>query len=414
MKRKTKKKVISGILIISILATCMMSNVFAANSETVEGGTILRELYESKKEVEAVNAVPTAKQIKEDEAATRSLYLDDVMAVNSEYSKYYGGSYLDDGELVVLLTDTSTPMKSFVKNTIESTPRFEKCDVSLQELKAIKEVILNYWENYVEGTNKELNEMVDSIVSVGTYVDQNKVYVHIVDCDEDKIRLFKENVICSENVFTANCDKVYDSSVQLKAGAAISSSGGGTRSIGFRGKRLKSNGSYEKGFVTAAHKLNINESILYAGTTIGYVSALKFTNNGKTDAAFVCLSRTDYECINKMQISGLTYSSYTRNVTTGMTVSKEGQTTGWTSGVIRSTDEEIATRNNGVKTTIKDLYLANYTSDLGDSGGIVYKTTSIGYLVVGIHKATGMENGEYMSYIVKVKNILDELNITMY
>lgn len=86
MKRKTKKKVISGILIISILATCMMSNVFAANSETVEGGTILRELYESNKEVETIDTVPTAKQIKEDEAATRSLYLDDVMAVNAEYA----------------------------------------------------------------------------------------------------------------------------------------------------------------------------------------------------------------------------------------------------------------------------------------------------------------------------------------
>ena len=121
----------------------------------MEGGIILRELYESNKEIEAVDTVPTEKQIKEDEAATRSLYLDDVMAVNTEYSKYYGGSYLDDGELVVLLTDTSSAVKNFVNSTIESTPRFEKCDVSLQELKAIKEVILDYWENYVEGPNGE-------------------------------------------------------------------------------------------------------------------------------------------------------------------------------------------------------------------------------------------------------------------
>ena len=77
-----------------MLVLCVTSNVLAANTNVNEGGALLREMCESRASVESENGQPTAQQIKEDEATARSLYLDDVMKVNVEYSQYYGGSIL--------------------------------------------------------------------------------------------------------------------------------------------------------------------------------------------------------------------------------------------------------------------------------------------------------------------------------
>lgn len=381
----------------------------------MEGGTILRELYESNKETEAVDTVPTEKQIKEDEAATRSLYLDDVMAVNTEYSKYYGGSYLDDGELVVLLTDTSSAVKSFVKNTIESTPQFEECDVSLQELETTREFIKDFCINYTRGQNIEMDKLIESIVVIGTYVDENIVSVGIKDCDKNQIELFKKYIINSTNVVFENIKHVANTA-HLQSGQSVDLSSGNPIgnyvSVGFRCKRMKKDGSYEKGFVTCGHGNDIGwKAYSVTGEKVGEVHARSYEHGTKTDASFVCVEGTNYEGVNTMLFSGRSYSTSTNSVAKLDMLYMEGRTSGCVAGTVKATS--VSMHYGGV--TTDDLYQVSYESAAGDSGGIVYKKSGSNYLVVGIHKGhTTDVDGKSYSYTVKVKNITSSLSVSIY
>ena len=405
---KKYRKILSGILIISMFVSCATSNVLAANTDADEGGSLLREMYESSITAESENNMPTTQQIKEDEAAAKSLYLDDVMKVNAEYAQYYGGSYLDDGELVVLLTDTSDSVKTFINDTIGNVSRYEKCDVSLQQLKAIKEVILNYWSNYVEGANKELNELVDSIVSIGTYVDQNVVYIDVVECNDDKIRLFKENIIDSEHVFFECSNGSKNDSDTLNPGHAIGvASSISTHSMGFRCKKLKSDGTYAYGFVTSAHGTTMSATVYYIGYgSIGYIFARSYSNNGTTDAAFVYVTNSDYVPSNSTFYGVKNCSRYVQNVAIRTEVYKDGYKTGRTIGVIRATDASLLANN----VITNDMYKASYNADGGDSGGIVYVESGSYYATIGIHRG---REGAY-SFVVKITNILSDLNVVWY
>ena len=408
---KKYRKILSGILIISMFVSCATSNVLAANTNESDGGAMLREMYESSIAAESENSLPTAQEIKEDEADAQGVYLDAIMKVNVDYSQYYGGAYLDNGELVVLLTDTSNAVKSFVNNAIGSVPRYEKCDVSLQELKAIKELIVNYWDSYVEGTNEELNEMVESIVSVGTYIDENSIFVGIVDCTEEKERLFRENIIDSRYILFENSDIIRDQSNSLNPGHAIGigTSTRATHSMGFRCRKLLSSGNYAYGFVTSAHGTELSSPVYYTGGgQIGYVYSRSWVNGGNTDAAFVCVTNSDYACSNSTFYRARNCSTYVQIVLKGKTVYLEGQVTQYDDGSIEATDVHVTT--SGIR--INDLYKTTYNCASGDSGGIVYKkfeeTTNYG--TIGIHKGG---DGIY-GYVVKINNILNDLNVMWY
>lgn len=420
---KKYKKIISGMLVASMLLSSLVINVSAADTDTVEGGEVLKDLYEASAVTQEENNMNTLQMKKEDELAAQSIYLTNVMEVNAEYSKYYGGSYLDDGELVVLLTDTSSTAKSFVNSTIGNTPRFEKCDTSLQELNTNKEAISNYWRNHVDGADEDVNNMVDSIVSLGTDVKQNKILVGIKDCNAQKVKLFKENINDSEFVIFLNSAGPIDTA-QIKAGQTIgiaqnASASKGWYSVGFRCKKLISGSNYAYGFVTAAHGNEVGWKVYSAlGDEIGVIYSRSFPVSGVTDAAFVRVTGANYECVKVGLHSSRTYSASTYAPGTGVTLYMEGKTTGCTAGPIISTNGEMRTTYNNTDYHIADLYVANYAGAAGDSGGIVYAKRNSSYPIVGIQKGVdtleGYGSNYLFSYIVKVNNIIADLGISLY
>lgn len=179
MKTKKNKKWLATVLAVSILLSCLTLNVCAAD-------------------------------MTEDELSTKSITLDSIMEGSEQYAQYYGGSYLDNGELVVLLTDANSTITSFVEDTIKMKPRYQKCNASLRELKTIKQEIEDILLNYSPGINRKKNELVESIAVMGTHVDKNAIFVGIVGCNDKKISQFKRYISDSEYIIFENFEGIYD------------------------------------------------------------------------------------------------------------------------------------------------------------------------------------------------------------
>jgi len=181
---KKKNQWLVSILVFLILLSCLTLNVCAVD----------------------------ATKLTEHELSRKSLRLDGVMGTSEEYAQYYGGSYLDSGELVVLLTDTSSEITSFVEETIKMKPRYQKCNVSLRELKTTRQEIEDILTNYSPGINRKKNELVKSISVMGTYIDKNVIFVGIIGCDDKKISQFKRYISDAEYIIFRNSEGIIDHS----------------------------------------------------------------------------------------------------------------------------------------------------------------------------------------------------------
>ncbi len=400
------KKIISTLLI-GVLMLSLSTHLIFANEVSKDGGELLKELYESEIKLDDII---TLEDVKNYEASVQSTHLSNIMEVNTEYAQYYGGSYVDGEKVVVLLTQNNDSMISFCENNINQNASYELCEVSLAELKAIKTYICDYIMNYVESDVNEINELIDSIVSVGTYIMQNKVFVEMINCTDEKIELFKKYVIESEYIVFEDINAINDDVTSLKPGQYIYIDGAGGYSMGFRCKKLKMDGTYQYGFVTAAHgnregnyvKLSAN------GVNIGYIELREYTYGGTVDASFVYLTNySDFETTNIISGSSTEYLSttYSENWVPGTLVYKSGATTGITSGQIASNDSLCIT-NTG---KLYDTYKCLYSSAPGDSGGIIYTGTGV-KSVVGIHKSSSSA----YTYAVKVENICETFDVTLY
>lgn len=102
-------------------------------------------------------------------------------------SKYYGGTYLENGVQVILLTDLSCA-DSF--ENVGENIRFEKCDYSYAELSQAQREIgekLDRMRRHGEGFAEDAN---------ATAIEdrENRLYIYIKDITDEKIQWFKENV----------------------------------------------------------------------------------------------------------------------------------------------------------------------------------------------------------------------------
>jgi len=136
----------------------------------------------------------------------QSVQLSNVMETNTEYTSYYGGCYVDNVKVVVLLTEMNEDFISFCRNYVSENASYKLCEVSLAELDAIYETIIDYKRSYVKSDNNELNTLVDSIVSGGIGVMENKIAITMIDCTDEKIALFKKYIVDSEYILFENTD----------------------------------------------------------------------------------------------------------------------------------------------------------------------------------------------------------------
>ena len=403
-----KKKYKNSICLLLTIALFFTSNVSTFAKETeINGGDMLQELYE---ETVATSEIITREMELEIESTMRASYLESVMKSRNQYSDYYGGCYLNNGELIVKLTDTSDDVIAYFKDILGGTINYEKCVASLSEL----EMIHNHVLNYVKNCDKNTDELAKSIISIAIYIKQNKVCVAIKDCTEEKISLFKEKIIDSEQIIFESTQGYVNETTYVKPGEKIYITISGEKklySVGFRCKKLESNGSYAYGFVTAAHKGVSLSSVVYAAdglTRIGQVYSLNYTNNGTVDAAFVEIINASYDCSNTLFQTGASLIASTGNLYEGNSVYKAGRSAAVSSGEIISTTATLLDDDELILTT--NLYQATYTSSGGDSGGVVYAGNRI---IAGIHKGKDpMRNNT--TFAVKASNIRSVLGVTQY
>lgn len=315
-----------------------------------------------------------------------------------------------------MLTSIEEDVINFCEDAIGDSINYEQCNVSLQELDKIKESIADYWTNYKSSTDIAMNELVESIVSIGISPKQNAVFVLISDCSEEKIELFRERIVDSDYIVFENSKEIYSSATSLTSGSQVvihCEDGDYSYSLGFRCKRLLSNSSYEYGFVTAAHGTHTG-ALVYTPEMelIGTITKKKFTDGGTVDVAFVKIDTTKYSISNSLlNYTGgsLTSGGVKTNFETTDTVYKVGHETELTAGTITGVGGVVYVKD--FRVYIYDVCRATYDSTEGDSGGVVYeKVNDTTRNVAGIHFCT---NDEY-SFFATIPNIKSELGITLY
>ena len=361
-------------------------------------------------------------------------------AENQIYPDYYGGSYVNEkNEYVVLLTDNTKTCQEHIHNLYGSTKLIILPALhSYNELYELKNVVTN---RIVELKNNvilsiQLDTLLNSYVGVGIDEENNELFVDIIDVTNEKIELFKEHICDSELIVFNECkDELEDASIAtIYPGGCVMVKNKGewfNMSVGFRAKKLNTNGTYSFGFVTAGHGADIGDDVCYyiQSTASAYYlgTVMNSQVSGSVDAAFIAID------INNYPISTFAFytdknggTSGTRDeistthyfiaAAQGTTVIKNGITTYRTEGKVITTSYDYISSTTG--NTITDAVKADYVSDHGDSGGIVYGKSggSVDYLVAGIESAFYkgfLGIGSYSVYI-KVSNIKEAFNLYIY
>ena len=409
MKRVIKEMFCLALAIVVLLLSDM--RVWAKESQT-RGGNMLEALYE---EVTMDAEIIDSEIELEYESNMQALYLESVMKIESLYNNYFGGCYLKNGELIIKITDIGEEVVSYFEKIVSDVADYEMCSVSLEELEAIKSQIEKFVVTNKDAEEDKVRELIEDIVCIATYVEENAVCVSIKDYSEEKISLFKELVTDSEHIIFESAEGYIDEVSYVKPGEKIIimvDGSGKEYSMGFRCKRLKSDGTYAKGFVTAAHGGPYVGNVVYTSgwQQIGNVLAKSYSNGGSVDAVFVEVTNSNYDCSNTVYSNGTVLTGGTATLSVGSSVSKYGYATALTSGTIKATNATLTDSSAGI--TTYNLYQATYSSSSGDSGGVVFDPSS--KLVAGIHKGRLVTTSVNAAYAVKTANIRSALSVTLY
>lgn len=413
------KKFISVIIIISMCLSVTSTTVLA-ESVGLDGGELLKQYATQNDSSDEVSTTTELTVL--DQANINAEYIQNYIDSNEVAQRFYGGCYIDDDDkLHVLFTnDVENDVINNVNIMTNDSIVIEKCVYTFDELEILKETISDIMISELLDDNTA--EIANDIVAVGLYQKQNKVFVKIKDCKKEKIELFKKLISDSNAVVFENSDGLVKCSTSLKSGWSIAistSTGYWGYSIAFRCKRLKSDGNYATGFMTAAHGNNAGDYVYNSSATkrIGYIMSWCYTNNGRVDAAFVYLTNTEeYEMSNTIRANGgtLVSGAYAATYTEGNTVYMAGGETGLTSGKITSSSA-VANGTEEDPVTIRDCVIADYLSVEGDSGGLVYIKQNGNKYISGINMARCLERDEDVgSYFVKAKNVIDVFDLIVY
>lgn len=305
-----------------------------------------------------------------------------------EYKDDYAGSYVKDGKLIILKTN-SNKMPSTLKLNNSNQEKIVK--FSMNQLNETMNDI-NLYKKYNGDTHiaRQFNfYWID--------IENNRIVVEFDELSDNNIELFKENVSDNECITFKQIQSKPKEEVNAYPGSKIVIGSGGS-SIGYRATK---NGV--KGLVISGHAGNVGNNVYLNGTLIGTVESKK--NSGNVDAAFV---KTNNSVNLSNTVNSSTLSNNVQNLNVGVDVMKKGFSTGTTTGKV--TKSNVSVTFNGV--SFFGLVGANYNSQNGDSGGLVYfKVPGENLLnTVGIHKGTAGDTKIYS----KASEINKSLNLRRY
>ena len=306
------------------------------------------------------------------------------------YPNYYGGSYVEDGKLIVYI----------VKEKKDSIPRFLHSDSTF----VVKECEYSY--NELLKTTNDISEFMVSDKNNGNPIKENlslctlcetinRVEVYVTELTTTFISEFKKQVSSSPAIKFIIAPKITDYENKIPSPIIIneeaqplgityinpgdfiflsnpSSTGSNEASVGY--KAINDYGVI--GFLTASHAGKINDEVAWGSRVeakkIGKVIDSMYS--GCIDAAFCQITNSYFDIHSRSQ--SIAYKN--SQLKEGVVLHMEG---GYNQsvGTIRSL--------NTSTTKLRGLISAYYTSQHGDSGGYVYYKDPYGNeLTAGINQ----------------------------
>lgn len=320
--------------------------------------------------------------------ATRSSNYD---AASISYPEFYGGSYLDiDNNLIILLTDMSKI--GYFENILgKSGVKYEECAFSITKLKDTKRKIRLYLEQ------NSTSEIAQHCTSVYLKDRENILIVQFNKLDTQLESMFKSQIIDSKMVqfeYIEDEELVNTVATDINAGSKcsviLSSTTQGDSSVGYKVKT--SDGKI--GFIGSAHAIPKNTKVYVGNNQCAISSSTKWQNSGSLDATFCEITNTSlFMPTNKIEGTKYTLSGELSLPGVGTIVHKNGYRTGDSYGTIESTDADAT--ENGVSFT-NLTKVKNMKCEQGDSGGIVFSivTSTNKVYTLGIIKGIGKTSGD--------------------
>lgn len=326
------------------------------------------------------------------------------------YPDYYGGSYIDDGKLVVNVCDDDGLITDRLRNMAQSDDIIiHFCEYFYNHLLDVMSKIRKFC------ADNKTNPLALNIDSYSLEDKGNIVLVNLLSCTDADIKSFKESVCDDSSISFMEVDapSVLLSSVNPGEGLYYEKNGDGELHRSSVGYRCKINNVV--GFVTAGHSLEYSGIKVYKdfnGTSSYFGESTVSVQEGPVDAAFVKLY-SGFDVTGIVGEGELYPVAMTPAV--GTTINLRSFN-GHAYGPITCINKEVNYKENGVVQTFTGLIEANFDRKVikGESGGIVYAIDSSTKrrFIVGI--LNGGSNIETKSYISKALEINKKLGATLY
>lgn len=318
----------------------------------------------------------------------------------ADYPPYFGGCFVDtSGKLVVYINGNIANGKKKIAEIIGSED-FTTLPAK-HSYKTLLKVMSDLNAFKLNPANKEKSKNFNFYALLEG---ENQVVIELDEYNDGRIKEFEKNVLKSVAIDFKKSSGKYQLEATLKPGGPAEVDLG-VGSYSFRAKR---NSDGAQGMVTAGHVIKVGQSLYESGVKIGTCSASN--QSGSVDAAFVPINDpVTYFPSNIIYGTSDILSTETSLPGVGTVVNMRGQTTGYSSGTVLSTNASVTT-TTGI--TYTNLTSANYTSAAGDSGGIIYtyvSSTNTRYTVGIHHGAAGSTR-----YFTKAGLALSTLGISRY
>lgn len=326
--------------------------------------------------------------------------------VSERYPDYFGGCYLENDILVVLITKDNPEIRDYYLNACGNSDKviFRCVENTYEELLSLEEIVvpqisqtMRVYESFVDVTNNTFCVGVDS---------QVRTRVVATSALESSMTDLPVTVYQIEEIPKANA---------MQGGEGLKN-GTSPCSICFFGTY---NG--KDALVTSGHANSVGSSMKYNGTTIGKVvlQNLKLFEDidglmaSYGDFSIVDISNSSIDGSDKVKTaSGSVSATGTANLIAGMTVKMYGKESICISGTVKSTSATITYLDPETYESIKVKGLATIeaaggaTTVAGDSGGcVVYTAPS------GVNRIAGCitgSKGGVCSYVTPISYIEDK------
>ncbi len=318
------------------------------------------------------------------------------------YPDYYGGAHIKaDGTLVVQIVGDLESGKKAISDIIgNSNIEFESVKYSYAYLDNLMDELALFKKQ-----NRNTLPALNNIASFASGGVANHIELRLVELSDEKIASLKNTPFNNPAIKIVKGERIKNEATASPGGKISSAavSGGINASIAFPAK----NSSGQSGIVTCAHGWQLGDNAYIDGEHVRTVTQWQNGAGGNIDASFITVPDPITHFLSN-QVDGTTdnLSTFTSSPAAGTIIRFRGHVSGSQSGTVTN-DNVILDDDDG---NTYNLTEANYNSDDGDSGGIVYSyvTAEDRFYTVGVHKGSG---GGF-AYFSKAEYVLYDLNLT--